>query len=358
LDKEVHDWLRLTQIHGVGSETARKLLAVFGLPEQIFSASFDDLSHLIGGKLAHRILAKPDADFYSLLEKTIHWCSLPQRRLLTLADTDYPSALLNIPDPPVLLYVLGNFQLLHTASLAVVGSRHASVQGKKHAHDFSLNLSRAGFCISSGLAAGIDAAAHLGGLSGPASTIAVIGTGIDKIYPTSNRELAIRIANEGCVVSEYPLGTSPLSYNFPRRNRIIAGLAKGVLVIEAAEKSGSLITARMALEQGRDVFAIPGSIMSPQSKGCHLLIKQGANLVDGVDDLLNYYSMPTSIHTQNLPTVQAHPILNSMGFDPIHVDEIAQRMNLEVAYLISELLMLELDGCVEILGGSRYRRLI
>ena len=367
---EIHDWLRLTSIQGVGNETARKLLAVFGLPERIFAAPFDELSALVGAKLASRILAKPDEEFFTLLEKTQQWASQPQHRILTLADIDYPASLLNIPDPPLFLYVKGRVNLLHEKILAVVGSRHASVQGKKHAHDFSLSLSRAGFCISSGLAAGIDAAAHLGGLSGASSTIAVIGTGADRVYPASNRELAIRIASEGCIVSEYPLGTPPIAANFPRRNRIIAGLAQGVLVVEAAEKSGSLITARMAAEQGRDVFAIPGSILSAQSKGCHVLIKQGASLVDTPQDILDLYAMTSNMQTKQTKQtkqaaqtsqatiLQTHPILENMGFDPVHVDELAQRMALDVAYLVSELFMLELEGRVEILEGSRYRRLI
>ena len=203
------------------------------------------------------------------------WLKDPQNRILTIADAEYPQLLLNTVDPPLILYVKGRLDLLNTRSLAIVGSRNASAQGLRNAEAFAKSISDAGLCIVSGMAHGIDAAAHLGGLQGSGSSIAVVGTGLDKIYPAANRELAHRLAQEGTIISEFPLGTPPLPANFPRRNRIISGLSQGCLVVEASVQSGSLITARMALEQGREVFAIPGSIHSPQSRGCHALIKQG-----------------------------------------------------------------------------------
>jgi DNA processing protein len=245
-----------------------------------------------------------------------------------------------------------------------VGSRNATAQGVSNAEKFSEVLSQGGLTIVSGLALGIDTAGHKGGLRGSGSTVAVIGTGADIVYPARNRGLAHQIADEGCIISEYALGTPAIASNFPRRNRIISGLASGVLVIEAAAQSGSLITARMAGDQGREVFAIPGSIHSPLSKGCHLLIKQGAKLVESAQDILeelgNYRSMPplTRLTEPDDPTKTAcSPLLTAMGFDPVDFDTLAARCQLDSGTISAQLLALELDGRVELLPGGMYRRL-
>lgn len=355
-------WLRLEQTPGVGNETARRLLARFGLPAQIFAASHAALSELVSPRLAKALLASPPG-FQEQIDKTLAWQEQPGNLVLTLADAGYPRSLLEIPDPPLMLYVKGRAALLEAATLAVVGSRNATVQGIRNAEQFSASLSSAGLCISSGLAAGIDAAAHQGALTGPGSTIAVIGTGADIVYPARNRNLAHLIAEGGCIVSEYSLSTPALAPNFPRRNRIISGLAKGVLVVEAAAQSGSLITARMAAEQGREVFAIPGSIHSPLSKGCHQLIRQGAKLVESAQDILE----ELQFHTKTAIS-QAQPqasfmeaseagLLKEISFDPVHMDMLASRTGMDIASLTTELLSLELNGQLEALPGGYYRRL-
>jgi len=363
---ELRDWIRLMQTDGVGVEMARRLLTTFGLPGDIFSAGFDALRAVAPERIARALLQTPTAMMQNRIELTLDWAAQPGRRILTLADADYPQALLNIADPPILLYIQGRDRLLSATSLAVVGSRNATVQGIQNAERFSEAASRAGLTVVSGLALGIDAAAHHGGLRGSGSSVAVIGTGIDIVYPMRNRALAQRLAEEGCIVSEYPLGMPPVAANFPRRNRIISGLARAVLVVEAAAQSGSLITARTAAEQGRDVFAIPGSIHSPLSKGCHQLIKQGAKLIESAQDILEELG--------KLPLLTRHPqapantsaiapanhdadaLLRAMGFDPVDADVLSLRSGLSAAMLSEQLLALELDGAVECLPGGRYRR--
>jgi DNA processing protein len=360
------DWLRLEQTAGVGSDTARKLLAAFGLPANIFQASHAALTHIVSERVA---LALLNPDFSALemqIERTRTWCKQAGNHVLTLIDSQYPPALLEIPDPPILIYVKGRIALLSAPSIAVVGSRNATTQGLSHAEKFSEELSHAGLTISSGLAAGIDAAAHQGGLRGIGSTIAVIGTGADIVYPARNRNLAHAIAKDGCIVSEYALGMPALAANFPRRNRLISGLSKGVLVIEAAALSGSLITARMAAEQGRDVFAIPGSIHSPLSKGCHQLIKQGAKLVDAAQDILDelrvlpMLSARPFAQTESIKeseSVTNDSLLLAIGFDPVHIDNLLARTTYDIASLTAQLLELELAGQIECLHGGMYRRL-
>ncbi len=360
-------WVRLEQTPGVGQETARKLLSAFGLPENIFSANFSSLQKIVSERVAHALLAAPSATTLTLIDKTLAWADLPGNYVLTLADQHYPRILLDIPDPPFMLYAKGRIELLSASALAVVGSRNATAQGIVNAEKFSEALSHAGLTIVSGMALGIDTAAHQGGLRGAGSTIAVIGTGADIVYPARNRGLAHMIADKGCIVSEYPLGTPAIAANFPRRNRIISGLARGVLVIEAAAQSGSLITARMAAEQGREVFAIPGSIHSPLSKGCHQLIKQGAKLVESAQDVqeeLRHYVVPlfkpdaANTDNANLPDPAADsPLLACMGFDPVDADTLAERAGVDVAALQAQLLTLELDGVVERLPAGNYRRL-
>ncbi|MFZ6643437.1 DNA-processing protein DprA [Undibacterium sp. TC4M20W] len=355
-------WLRLEQTPGVGNETARRLLARFGLPAQIFAASHAALSELVSPRLAKALLASPPG-FQEQIDKTLAWQEQPGNLILTLADAGYPRSLLEIPDPPLMLYVKGHAALLEAATVAVVGSRNATVQGIRNAEQFSASLSSAGLCISSGLAAGIDAAAHQGALTGPGSTIAVIGTGADIVYPARNRNLAHLIAEGGCIVSEYSLSTPALAPNFPRRNRIISGLAKGVLVVEAAAQSGSLITARMAAEQGREVFAIPGSIHSPLSKGCHQLIRQGAKLVESAQDILEELQFQSAVAIRQsqsqagLMEQSETGLLKEISFDPVHMDMLASRTGMDIAGLTTELLNLELNGQLEALPGGYYRRL-
>ncbi|MCX7217547.1 MAG: DNA-processing protein DprA [Burkholderiales bacterium] len=359
------DWLRLEQTAGVGLDTACKLLAAFGLPAQIFQASHAALTQVVSERVALALLNPDSAGLEIQIERTRAWCQQAGNQVLTLIDAEYPPALLEIPDPPILIYVKGRSALLTAPSIAVVGSRNATAQGLSHAEKFSEALSHAGLTISSGLAAGIDAAAHQGGLRGIGSTIAVIGTGADIVYPARNRNLAHLIANEGCIISEYALGMPAIAANFPRRNRLISGLAKGVLVIEAAAQSGSLITARMAAEQGRDVFAIPGSIHSPLSKGCHQLIKQGAKLVDAAQDILDelrvlpMMSASSVIQTELMadPAVQ-DPLLQALGYDPVHIDTLLARTTYDIASLSAQLLERELAGQIESLHGGMYRRLV
>ncbi len=289
-DDELADWLRLTGTPGIGPVAVRKLLETFGLPDAVLSAHREQLARVVAPALADALRAAPTPELDALVARTRAWSREPDNHVVTLADTRYPRALLETTDPPTLLYVKGRVDLLEGNLLAIVGSRNATAQGAIDARRFAEALARGGLTIVSGLALGIDAAAHEGALAAGdagASTIAVVGTGADVVYPASHRALAHRIAAAGAIVSELPLGTTASAHQFPRRNRIIAGLARGVLVIEAAARSGSLITARLASEAGRDVFAVPGSIHSPLSKGCHQLIRQGAKLVDSVDDILD-----------------------------------------------------------------------
>lgn len=355
------DWLRLEQTAGVGAETARRLLAAFGLPPQIFAAPYAALIQVVSEKIATALSSAPGPALQRQIELTADWCARPGNQLLTLADAAYPRALLEIPDPPVLIYLKGRTALLEAPTIAVVGSRNATTQGIRNAEQFSEALSCAGLTISSGLAAGIDAAAHTGALRGAGATVAVIGTGADIVYPARNRSLAHLIADGGCILSEYALGMPAVASNFPRRNRLISGLAKGVLVVEAAAQSGSLITARMAAEQGREVFAIPGSIHAPLSKGCHQLIKQGAKLVETAQDILDELQFSAAAVRSAVAGAQpAEPgqgLLALLGYDPLHPDALAQRSGLDAASLSAQLLELELAGRIETLAGGLLRRL-
>jgi DNA processing protein len=351
------DWLRLTLIPGIGGETQRKLLTAFGLPETIFSAGREALTSIVGDKAARLLL---DTDNHPAVEQALVWSDAPGQHLVCLADPDYPQTLLQIPDPPTLLYVRGRLDLLNSAALAMIGSRNPTPQGSQNAQRFSAALAQAGLTVTSGLALGIDAAAHRGALTASGNTVAFIGTGIDRIYPATNRQLAIEIAARGSIISEFPLGTPPVAANFPRRNRLIAGLSLGALVVEATVDSGSLITARLASEQGREVFAIPGSIHSPQSRGCHKLIKQGAKLVETVQDVLDelhWKSAPAEFPLQSESAQDIPGLLHSMGFDPCSVDELAHLNGLTAGVVSVMLLHLELDGQVASLPGGRYQRI-
>jgi DNA processing protein len=280
---EPRAWLALQLIPGLGGDGIRKLLARFGTPSSALAQTVSSLGQVVASSVARAIALGPPED---QLEAAQKWLENESNHLLTLADDDYPRQLLEIADPPPILYLKGRRELLSRPALAVVGSRNATPSGLQNAEAFARNLSDAGFTIISGMALGIDAAAHRGGLAGGGASIAVVGTGLDLVYPARNKALAHELVERGLIMSEFPLGTPALAKNFPRRNRIISGLSRGVLVVEAALASGSLITARQAGEQGREVFAIPGSIHSPFSKGCHQLIKQGAKLVDDANDIL------------------------------------------------------------------------
>lgn len=357
---ELRSWLRLTLVPGVGGETRRRLLATFGLPDAIFSAGTTALRSAVGDRTAELLIGH-DCD--AAIDAALAWAGQPGNRLVTLADADYPQALLASADPPVLLYVKGDTGLLNRPGLAMVGSRNASRQGEANATAFATALSSAGLIIVSGLALGIDAAAHRGGLAAKGSTIAVIGTGADRIYPSANEALAREIAERGAIVSEFPLGTPPLAANFPRRNRLIAGLARGCLVVEAAERSGSLITARLAAEIGLEVFAIPGSIHSPLSKGCHKLIKQGAKLVESAQDVLEelrweaVVAPPPRQSEASEEDAGSGQLIEAIGHDPVDLETLAARTGLTTGQLLAMLLPLELEGRIGQLPGGRYQRL-
>lgn len=360
---EIAAWLRLLETPQVGRESARRLLAAFGSPQAVLAASEARRKEVIGAAAA-RALSQAGDGHDALLRLTLEWLAQtdgPQRHLVSLGDPDYPAALLETPDPPLLLYAIGRVELLRGESLAIVGSRNPTPQGRENAQAFAAELGRAGLTIVSGLALGIDGAAHTGALEYAASTVAVVGTGLDRAYPKSHLALARRIADEGLIVSEYSLGTPPLAENFPQRNRIISGLSRGTLVVEAALQSGSLITARLAVEAGREVFAIPGSIHSPQSKGCHALIKQGAKLVESARDILEELRWPgldeAVANTKTTTPSAEHPIVEAMGYDPISLDELVNRTGWSAAELNVRLLELELDGVVARLPGQCFQRI-
>ncbi len=357
-DQDLTAWLRLSLVPGLGSEGQRRLLTAFGGPEKALAASRAALARQVGEVVAAAIKAG-GAD--EAITATTAWLEQPANHLVTLADASYPRQLLQIPDPPLLLYVKGRVDLLSRPALAVVGSRHATAQGQANAESFSRTFSDAGLTVVSGLALGIDAAAHRGGLAGDSSSVAVLGTGADIVYPARNRALAHELAARGALVSEFPLGTRPMAGNFPRRNRLICGLALGCLVVEAAAESGSLITARLAAEQGREVFAIPGSIHSPLAKGCHALIKQGAKLVESARDVLEELQLPTPAlspaENGTLADPRSRGLLDALGHDPCGADLLAARCGLSAAETAAILTQLELDGHVATLPGGRYQRM-
>ncbi len=365
--EDLASWLRLALTPGVGNETARKLMAAFGPPASLFAAPATALRQFVSAPLAAS-LSQPPAELAAQLASTLAWLAQDQadvpRRVLHLGDPDYPPALLNIEDPPLMLYVQGEIRRPWPAALAVVGSRNPTAQGKINAHQFGRSLAQAGLTVVSGLALGIDGAAHEGALEGAApgqlATIAVVGTGLDRVYPRQHEALADRIARHGLIVSEYPLGTPPLPANFPRRNRLISGLSEGTLVVEAALQSGSLITARMASEQGKEVFAIPGSIHSVQSRGCHELLRQGAKLVESARDVLEELRPDVATASPSPPghaaTGAAGRLLDALGFDPVSLDALVDRTGTSAAELQAHLLELELAGHVARLPGGRFQR--
>lgn len=365
MDARIRAWLTLQLIEGVGPRRLHALLTTFGSPEAVLEASVGSLARIVPGELAAAIRAGPDLD---RLAQCDAWLAVNERGLVAWDDADYPPSLLTIPDPPPVLFVLGRRELLCRPAIAIVGSRNATAQGLETAEAFAAALGDAGLTIVSGLALGIDAAAHRGGLATASSSVAVIGTGPDRVYPPRNRALAHELAVQGAVVSEFPPGTAVVRGQFPRRNRVISGLARGVLVVEASLESGSLITARLAAEQGRDVFAIPGSIHSPLSKGCHRLIKEGAKLVETADDVLGELGWPAPGPTDPLfpaaqgpgeaipPAGRDGRVLTALGHDPAAVETLCTRTGLPVEAVRASLVALELAGAVAALPGDRYQR--
>ncbi len=384
---ELAAWLRLLLTPGVGNITARSLLKAFGLPQAIFDQPASALRQCVNAAQTHALQTTPP-ELPALVQTTLQWLDAapasdatpaPSRCLMSLADADYPAALLQMEDPPLLLYTLGTGTLsgaLAQRGIAVVGSRNPTPQGQANAQAFGKSLAQAGLTVVSGLALGIDGAAHEGALQGAAvgqlATVAVVGTGLDRVYPKQHLALARRIAQQGLLVSEYPLGTPPLSANFPKRNRIIAALSAGTLVVEAALKSGSLITARQALEQGKEVFAIPGSIHTTQARGCHWLIRQGAKLVESAQDVLEELQIPLQ-NAPNSIAVRADStwdagqnrqemgrldgLLADLGYDPITLDALMARTGQDAATLQAHLLELELDGLVARMPGGQFQRI-
>lgn len=362
---EKSQWLSLSNIEGLGCLTFCQLLKTFGSPSEIYRKKFKDLRAVVSEKIAREISQGIDQDS---LAETLQWLSLDNNHLVTLADADYPKALLQITDPPPLLYAKGNLAWLNHLSIAIVGSRNASLQGEKNAEAFAQGLAEHGLCIVSGLALGIDGAAHRGALKAKGGTIAVVGTGLDMVYPAKHRDLAHQIANSGLIISEFPLGTVSKPQNFPRRNRLISGLSLGCLVVEANLKSGSQITARLSAEQGREVFAIPGSIHSPLAKGCHQLIKQGAKLVDSLQDIVEELNLTKAVKdkavseptiSDDAPASQAQQkLLQAMGFDAISLESLVQLTGLTVSKLSSMLTVLELEGRITGLAGGQYQQIV
>jgi DNA processing protein len=336
------------------------LLREFGDPEAILGASSAMLGRTVAPALAERVHSPIDPDVLAPISR---WLDHPDHHLIAWDDVDYPRALLELGHAPPALFHMGRCDLLARPAFAIVGSRHATAQGRETAREFAQALAAAGFTIVSGLAVGIDAAAHEGALGSDASTIAVVGTGLDRVYPARNRDLAMRIARDGALVSEYLPGTPPRKEHFPQRNRLISGLARGVLVVEATLSSGSLITARLAGDQGRDVFAIPGSIHSPFAKGCHKLIREGAKLVESANDILDELSLPRAAShgasgtSSGTPPANANPVLIAMGYDPVGVDALVSRMQAAPEAIAAELVTLELAGEIAALPGGCWQRL-
>jgi DNA processing protein len=360
LDADEFDaWFRLLETPGLGREGARRLLASFGSATQVLGASKAAWQQVVGDKLAAALGSEPDNLASRLQAAHAWWQGGDRRQILSIGDSAYPAVLLQTADPPLLLYVHGDVALLNQRSLAIVGSRNASAQGVENARSFAAHLSQKSWTIVSGLAFGIDGAAHEGGLLGPGSTVAVVGTGLDRVYPARHRALAHRIAASGALVSEFAPGTPPIAANFPMRNRIIAGLARGTLVVEAAVQSGSLITARLAAEAGREVFAVPGSIHAPLSRGCHALIRQGAKLVESAADILEELQPGQAVELAPAAMPEdtvLDRVLEALGHDPVTLDALCARTGWSAQELSARLLELELEERVVRLPGGLYQR--
>jgi DNA processing protein len=377
---ELRAWLRLGMTDGVGNDAARKLLACFGSPQAVFEQTEAALGQVVTPKQAQALMSVPN-ELAVQCVRTHQWLMYQpdthNHALWTLGDPHYPAELLQLADPPLMVYVMGQTERTLGNAVAIVGSRNPTPQGAQTAEQFGEALSTAGLCVVSGLALGVDGAAHKGALRGGVSvaadgqhwhTVAVVGTGLDRVYPRQHQALAAQIALQGLLISEYHLGTAPLAHNFPKRNRIIAALGLGTLVVEAALKSGSLITAKMALDLNREVLAIPGSIHATQSHGCHALIRQGAKLVENANDVLEELQLApqqqVNLFAEALDIVEdadssgdTHPLLTHMGFAPVSLDALQARCGLDTATLQAQLLTLELDGAVGRLPGGLFQRL-
>ena len=369
---DLHGWLRLQVTPGVGAQAAAGLLRRYGSPAAIFQQSERELRQCLRPELAQALLGEPPS-LAAMEARVTGWLSHSapgvSHAVWTWGDERYPQSLLALSDPPLLLYAQGQLSQAIAPALALVGSRNPTPQGLENARAFGRHLAQAGYAIVSGLAWGIDAATHQGALEATVPndrcpTLAVVGTGLDRVYPRQHRELAHRIAQRGLILSEYHLGTPPLNANFPKRNRLIAGLSQATLVVEAALQSGSLITAKQALEQGRDVLAIPGSIHSAQAKGCHALIKQGAKLVESAQDVLEelrlpdpFAQVPLALETASTDMDNEDELLQRMGHDPVGLDALQARCGWPTAQLQAQLLELELMGQVGRLPGGLFQRI-
>lgn len=373
---ELRAWLRLSMTEGVGNDAARQLLACFGSPQAVFEQSESALCQVVSPKQAQALLTVPN-ELAVQCVRTHQWLAhqpdTHSHALWTLGDPHYPPELMQLADPPLMIYVSGQTERTLGNAVAIVGSRNPTPQGAEIATQFGEALCEAGLCVVSGLALGVDGAAHTGALRGGKTsahwhTVAVVGTGLDRVYPSKHKVLAQHIALQGLLISEYHLGTAPLAHNFPKRNRLIAALGLGTLVVEAALKSGSLITAKMALELNREVLAIPGSIYATQSHGCHALIRQGAKLVENAQDVLEELQLAPQQQVNLFADALAaddppssddteHPLLIHMGYAPVSLDALQARCGLDTASLQAQLLTLELDGMVGRLPGGLFQRL-
>lgn len=382
-------WIELALTPFVGAETFLRIIKYFGSAQNALSASAAEISPFCQRQVSkywHSDVAK------QATEAAIEWeRAHTDARLLLLADNDFPAMLTKGLTPPPLLFVRGDSQCLHQPALSIVGSRHATPQAMRITHDFAAALARKGVTIISGMASGADTAAHQGALQAMGTTVAVWGTGIDRVYPARNKNLATQIAAHGCIISEFPLGTRPSPGNFPRRNRLIAALSQGTLVVEATTESGSLITARLAGEMGREVMAIPGSIDNPLSKGCHALIKQGAKLVENLEDILqecprllqkkdlqSYSNRPhlqtddisksstntdssedlLSVHSSDcILNPMEQQVLDGLGYGIMHPDMLVTALGMAATDVYAHLVTLELGGWITTLPGGCYQRI-
>ena len=394
-ESELHAWLRLSLEPGLGATRIRLLLSVFGMPQHIVSATTGSLARYLDPALAAQLRQPPAPEVQASIEQALDWLRADDHHLLTLSDPLYPAALLDLSDPPPVLYAHGRLDVLRHPMLAIVGARHATADGERDARAFANHLAQQGWCVVSGLATGIDGAAHLGALDAGASgggTIAVLGTGIDRVHPASHHGLAHRIATQGLLLSEFPLQSPGLAHHFPQRNRIVAALSQGVLVVQAATRSGSLITARLAGELGREVFAIPGSIHSPLSRGCHALIRQGAKLVESGQDIIEELRQgvlpgvrPSRIRgPRPAPDTRAATgraaaadsagpdgpgdepyagmdpddaaLLQRIALNPVTPDTLQAELGWPIDRLLSRLTLLEIDGRIQRTEDGRYQR--
>ncbi|HLX55373.1 MAG TPA: DNA-processing protein DprA [Aquella sp.] len=351
----LYSWLRLALIPKVGPKTVLKLLHHFKTAENILAQDSNTLAQFVGNTIARLIInnagEKAVNDAYTWLEQD------KNNSIISLEDPIYPKELAEITDPPIILFAKGDLSLLSKPKFTIIGTRHPTEQGMLNAFNFAQNLANLNLTIVSGMADGIDRHAHLGGLDGTGKTIGVIGTGIDRIYPASNKDLFHKVAEKGLLLSEFALGTQPFVGNFPRRNRIVAGLSTGCLVIESAIDGGSMITANMALEMGREVMAIPGSIHNPVARGCHKLIKTGAKLIETTNDIIEELQITKGVQTRVTAKHPDDPILQIMGYDAVNIDHICSKLNTSFAEICANLLALELDGRITNCGNGKYQRI-